>query len=275
MKKTVSGLLSHCKKAVVNKVQYVYGAKMQVMSYAQIKALQNTYGKNYVWNEDLKNAGKLCCDCSGLISSYTGITRGSSQYKATATASVSIATLTKNWSKYVGWGLWMNGHIGVVSDTEGYYYAMDGSARDMVHYPMSKQKWALCIKLCDIDYTKPYTKPQNTTIKKEDDEVIETGTISVNGKDIKIDKIVKDGNTFIKVRGLENAGFKVGFDSGSKNITLDNKINQLPIIIDGKTITVNAINLDGYNYAQIRDIANAVGTFDVGYNNGKVIINKK
>lgn len=46
----------------------------------------------------------------------------------------------------------MNGRIGVVSDTEGYYYAMDGSARNMVHYPISKNNWVKVIKLKDIDY---------------------------------------------------------------------------------------------------------------------------
>lgn len=77
---------------------------MQVMNYAQIKALQDIYGTGYVWNSDLQKAGKLCCDCSGLISSYTGVVRGSSNYNATATASVSISTLKASWDKYIGWG---------------------------------------------------------------------------------------------------------------------------------------------------------------------------
>ena len=152
MAKTASGLIEHCKKAVANNVKYVYGAKMEVLTRAQIQSLQNTYRKSLVWDSDLNKAGHICCDCSGLISSYTGIARNSSNYSATATESVSLATLKANWSKYVGWGLWMSGHIGVVSDKEGYYYAMDGSARNMVHYPLGKQGWSKVIKLCDIDY---------------------------------------------------------------------------------------------------------------------------
>ena len=35
MSKTVQGLLEHCKKALKNNVQYVYGAKMQVLTYNQ------------------------------------------------------------------------------------------------------------------------------------------------------------------------------------------------------------------------------------------------
>lgn len=153
MSKTVQGLLEHCKTALKNNVQYVYGAKMQVLTLAQIKTLQNIYGTSYVWTSDLQKAGKLCCDCSGLISSYTGITRSSSSYKSTALECVNITTVKSNWSKYIGWAFWLNGHIGVVSDTEGYYYAMDGSARNMVHYPITKQNWTYAIKLCDIDYT--------------------------------------------------------------------------------------------------------------------------
>ena len=152
MGKSYQGLLDHCKKALKDNVQYVYGAKMQVLSYNQIKNLQNTYGKNMVWDSDLNKAGKMCCDCSGLISSYTGIIRSSSGYADTASAEVSISELKAHWKKYVGWALWLKGHIGIVSDTEGYYYAMDGSGRNMVHYPLNKNNWVKVIKLKDIDY---------------------------------------------------------------------------------------------------------------------------
>jgi hypothetical protein len=151
--KSVSGLLEHCKTAVKNNVQYVYGAKMQVLTREQIQKLQTTYGKSYVWDSDLSKAGKLCCDCSGLISSYTGVLRSSATYKSTAKATATIAQVKANWGKYVGWAFWLSGHIGVVSDTEGYYYAMDGSARNMVHLPITKQSWVCAVKLCDIDYS--------------------------------------------------------------------------------------------------------------------------
>lgn len=152
MSKTVEGLLEHCRQALKNNVQYVYGAKMEVLTYSQIKKLQDTYGKTCVWDADLKKAGKTCCDCSGLISSYTGIIRSSSAYANTAIAMASIADLKADWQKYIGWGIWLPGHIGVVSDIEGYYYAMDGSSRNMVHYPISKNNWTKVIKLKDISY---------------------------------------------------------------------------------------------------------------------------
>jgi hypothetical protein len=259
MSKNVSGLLEHCRTALKNNVQYVYGAKMKVMTYAEIKALQNTYGKSYVWDSDLNKAGKLCCDCSGLISSYTGISRSSSIYASTATESATIAQLKADWGKYVGWGIWLKGHIGVVSDTKGYYYAMDGSVRNMVHLPISKNSWVKVIKLKDIDYT------------EENKEMVETINIKINGKEIKADAIVKDGETFLKLRAFENVGFKVGYNAGNKMRTVDNEIKELSVVVDGQETSVEAVNIADYNYIPIRSLA-AVLDVKVGYENQKVTL---
>lgn len=153
MSKTAKDLIEHCKSALKNNVKYIYGAKMQVLTRQQISELQKIYGRDYVWDSDLNKAGHICCDCSGLISSCTGIVRSSSQYKATAEETAEMANVKADWGRYVGWAFWMQGHIGVVSEKEGYYYAMDGSARNMVHYPISRQGWSLALKLRDIDYT--------------------------------------------------------------------------------------------------------------------------
>lgn len=271
MAKTVTGLLLHCKQAVKNNVKYVYGAKMQVLTKAQIKALQNTYGKKCVWDSDLNKAGQLCCDCSGLISSYTSVVRGSTNYKDTALSSVSISELNKNWSKYIGWGLWMQGHIGVVSDTKGYYYAMDGSARNMVHYPMAKQGWTKCIKLCDIDYSVQLSQSNsssvntNTNTKKEDNLVVSEGKAIVNGKDYKIDKILKDGNNYIKASNFSNMGFDVDYDKNTKAVKIKNKTGR--VTINGVEITT--INIDGCNYVNIRELANLLNK-NVEYKNGEI-----
>lgn len=273
MAKTVTGLLLHCKQAVKNNVKYVYGAKMQVLTKAQIKALQNTYGKKCVWDSDLNKAGQLCCDCSGLISSYTSVVRGSTNYKDTALSSVSISELNKNWSKYIGWGLWMQGHIGVVSDTKGYYYAMDGSARNMVHYPMARQGWTKCIKLCDIDYSVQLSQSNvstvntNTNTKNEDTLVVSEGKAIVNGKEYKIDKILKDGNNYIKASNFSNMGFDVGYNANTKAITINNKIDNITV----NNASVQAVNVNGYNYVKLRDLAEILDK-NVEIVNGKIVI---
>lgn len=153
--KTVNDLIQHCQTALKEKWQYVYGAKKQKLSLQQIKQLQKQYG-SMVWQSDLLKAGQICCDCSGLISSCTGIERSSTNYKQTALETISLNELKNNWEKYIGYGLWMQGHIGVVSETKGYYYAMDGSSRNMVKYLMSMQNWTCAIKLKDINYSGGY-----------------------------------------------------------------------------------------------------------------------
>ena len=107
----------------------------------------------------------MCCDCSGLISSYTGIQRNSAHYYDLATERATISQLKANWQKYVGWGIWMRGHIGIVSDTEGYYYAMDGSDRNAAHLPIEMWDWKYVIKLSDINYgSGEFTVNQNPTL---------------------------------------------------------------------------------------------------------------
>lgn len=145
---TVDQLMNKCKQALKEKWQYVYGAKGTVLSKAQIDALRNLYGSNCVWWSDSNKAGKKCCDCSGLITTATGITRGSAQYKSTA---VECHPISQRKPHMRGWAVWMKGHIGIY-DGDGGYYAMDGSARNMVHYPLSKNKFTHIIKLCDVDY---------------------------------------------------------------------------------------------------------------------------
>lgn len=146
-KKTVDGLIAHCNKALKEKWQYVYGMKGAVMTKAKYKALKKQYG-SAVWDSDIKKVGKKCCDCSGLISSYTGILRGSGQYKNTA---VKVYPISKRTKAMKGYAVWMNGHIGIYDGNNG-YYAMDGSARNMVHYPLSKNQFTHILKLADIDY---------------------------------------------------------------------------------------------------------------------------
>lgn len=151
-KKTVDGLIKHCEKALKEKWKYVYGMKGSKMTKAQFNQLKKMYG-NVVWASDVNKVGHICCDCSGLISSYTGVLRGSAQYKATAKK---VYPISKRTSKMKGYAVWMSGHIGVYDGNNG-YYAMDGSARNMVHYPLSKNNFTHILQLCDIDYGKGTT----------------------------------------------------------------------------------------------------------------------
>lgn len=142
-------LIRHCQKALNEKWMYVYGAKGKQLNEQQIQGLQNRWGKNNVTDNDVKTkGGKICCDCSGLISSFTGKERNSQEYFDTAIVKKNINE--KN-SSMVGWGVWKKGHIGVFDGNNG-YYAMDSSDRNMVYNPLHLNSFTHVIKLCDINY---------------------------------------------------------------------------------------------------------------------------
>ena len=140
--------MKHVEDVVKCDWKYAFGAKGVILSRNQIKDLQNKYGKSKVWDSDLNKAGKICCDCSGLISSLTKIHRSSEEYFNTAVAKKSISE--KN-SSMRGQGAWKNGHIGVFDGNNG-YYAMDGSKRNAVHLDLFQSSFTHIIKLCDVDY---------------------------------------------------------------------------------------------------------------------------
>jgi len=97
-----------------------------------------------------------------------------------------------------------------------------------------------------------------------DDEMTETINIRVNGKDIEADAINKDGSTFIKLRALEAAGFKVGYDADTKLRKLDNAPNELTLFVNNEIKDVKAVLIDGRNFVALRDMAAACG-YDVDY----------
>ncbi len=94
---------------------------------------------------------------------------------------------------------------------------------------------------------------------------LETINLQVNGKVIKADAMIYNDETFIKLRGLENAGFAVGYDKDTKLRTLDNKITVLPIERDGEIQGVESLKLHDYNFVSIRPLAAMCG-YGVDYN---------
>lgn len=154
MSKTAQGLIEFAKSKVGT--PYVYGAKGTVMSLEQIRELRRMYGSNCVWYSDDNKAGKVCVDCSGLISWYTGIVRGSGQYKSTAVEVIPISHRTNN---HIGWAVWMDGHIGVYLGNDT-YIAADGSAYGVRIAKLSQNRFTHLLKLCDIDYGEGTKQPE-------------------------------------------------------------------------------------------------------------------
>ena len=90
-------------------VPYVYGMKGEVMTLAKYNQLKSMYGA-LVWDSDKNKVGKVCCDCSGLISWATGIIRNSQGYHDTALEVQPISTISK---APIGAAVWQKGHIGI------------------------------------------------------------------------------------------------------------------------------------------------------------------
>lgn len=172
---------------------YVYGMKGTVLTLAKYNSLKAQYG-NLIWDSDRNKIGKICCDCSGLISWYTGIIRGSTQYKELAKKVYPISTIK---DAPIGAAVWKQGHIGVYIGN-GEYIAEDGSAYGCRKNKLSNASFTHWFKIIDIQY-----------IEEEDDEVVEKAKIKINGVYYTVSRILKDGINYIKIRDLAQAGFKI------------------------------------------------------------------
>ena len=95
--------------------------------------------------------------------------------------------------------------------------------------------------------------------------MVSEGKAIVNGKDYKIDKILKDGNNYIKASNFSNMGFDVDYDKNTKAVKIKNKTGR--VTINGVEITT--INIDGCNYVNIRELANLLNK-NVEYKNGEI-----
>lgn len=170
-------------------VPYVYGMKGKVMTEAIYNSLKKAYG-NLVWDSDKQKIGKVCCDCSGLISWATGIARSSQNYHDTALEVQPIATIA---NAPIGAAVWRKGHIGIYIGN-GEYIAEDGSAYGCRINKLRNTNFTHWLKLIDIDYS-----------GQEDTEMVEKSKIIVNGKEYFVERILKDGTNYIKIRDLADA----------------------------------------------------------------------
>jgi len=146
--KTGQGLVEYVKSKLGT--PYVYGAKMEILTREKYDWLKRQYG-SLVWDSDVSKVGKMCCDCSGLISAYTGVTRGSQNYHDTAKQVQPISTVA---TAPIGALVWKQGHIGVYVGVENgtpMYIAEDGSASGCCKrkLPGVFTHWFLCN---DIQY---------------------------------------------------------------------------------------------------------------------------
>ena len=51
--------------------------------------------------------------------------------------------------------------------------------------------------------------------------------------------------------------------------------NPFPITLNGENVILEGYNIDGYTYFKLRDIADAVGGFDVDFQNDTIVLNSQ
>lgn len=149
-KRKSTGLVAFCKSKIGT--PYVYGAKGEILTEERLQLLakQNpsVYTSSYL-AKARQFIGQRCTDCSGLISWYTGIIRGSYNYHDTADQIVSIGALDESM---IGWALWKPGHIGVYVG-DGRCVEAKGISYGTIESRVKDTAWQKVLKLCDIDYS--------------------------------------------------------------------------------------------------------------------------
>lgn len=207
MAKRMTGkeLVAFCRSKIGT--PYVYGMKGKVMTEQNYKFLKNTYGK-MVWLSDREKIGKVCVDCSGLISWACGVTLGSGQWRARATKINPISTIE---NAPIGALVWMQGHIGVYTGMKNgypYYIAADGSAYGVREVPLRCNKFTHWLLVEDV-----------FQYEMGDDEVVEKDKVEVFGKVVTMKLIRKDGRVYPDIREFCEA---VGLE-------IDNK-GRMPVV---------------------------------------------
>lgn len=161
---------------------YVYGAKGADGPLTQDRV--NWLARNYpniftsIYLKKIRDrgyVGKVCCDCSGLISWYTGKVLGSAQLYSKAYARLPMNQLSKF---AVGTVLYRKGHVGVYAglNSKGQHILIEAKGIDSgtVASIVNPSKWACGLTFSWINYTidypidskeisykgnNPYTKP--------------------------------------------------------------------------------------------------------------------
>ena len=186
---TGKGLASFAKSKVGT--PYVYGAKLsdgplKLSKLNQLRKLYPNVITSSYYTKAKKFVGKVCTDCSGLISGYTGKLLGSSALYSNAS---SRNKLNKNdCSKIpVGAVLWKSGHVGVylgngkVAEALGINYGTvisDVSRRTFTHW--------LLFDWMKYDSVSTTTKKSTTTSKKNPyKEPVRTLTVGCKGDDVR------------------------------------------------------------------------------------------
>lgn len=195
---------------------YVYGAKLSygVFTQGQLNSLARSYPSTFTCTyiaKAKKYVGRVCTDCSGLISGYTGRLMGSAQMYSTASKRIPIAQIE---SMPVGAVMWKSGHVGVYQG-DGKVVEAKGINYGTIESNVKDTAWKYGLLYDYINYdSAPSEKPSSggNGVKNE-----HTST-GKNPYPQPVNKIIKKGNTGTDVKWvqweLEEAGYDLSASGG-------------------------------------------------------------
>ncbi len=122
-------------------------------------------------------------------------------------------------------------------------------------------------KICPAPFVNNITNWQNFKNKLEEEKYMFVNrNYSYNGK-VKSFKVINDnGENFVKVRDLaELLNKKISYDTNTKITNLDDILFNVNVEAGNKKATLNVVNIGGFNFVKVRDLADFLG-LETGYN---------
>lgn len=170
---------------------YVYGAKGAngPLTQKQVDNLSAAYPNVFTTAYRVKIAkkalvGKVCCDCSGLISWYTGKVLGSAQLYAQAYTRLPIANI-KDFA--VGTVLWKKGHVGIyIGLINGVPYDVQEKGIDYgcITQPCEKTGWKYGLTFSWVTYSYAVNLSSQATWKGSNPYTEPTVTVKYIAEDV-------------------------------------------------------------------------------------------
>jgi peptidoglycan hydrolase-like protein with peptidoglycan-binding domain len=230
---------------------YVYGAKGLYGAFSQgqldslIKSYPSMYTNSYI-TKAKKFVGKVCTDCSGLISWYTGKNIGTAQMYSTA----SKRGLIKDVSRApIGAVLWKSGHVGVKID-DTYCIEAKGINYGTIKSKISDTKWTHWLLFEDLMSYDAVNSHINTTSKPKNPykEPLVSVRKGMSGESVKWLQweLIEAGYTKVKV-GLTTKTLTIDGEFGDITDTAFRLFqHSSKIIVDGicGKNSINALKVD-------------------------------
>ena len=116
-------------------------------------------------------------------------------------------------------------------------------------------------------------KTENKIEEKREIAVEKTINVVVNGEKDFTQGYFVDGKNLFTADFIRQLGFDVGYDEDTKQVIINPK--ELKLNVDGREMSIEAVNINGFNFCPVRSFASAVGANVIEGDKEKVYIKIK